>query len=86
MGVGTMPYMAPEQFTDFANVTVSADIYSFGIMLYEMLVGKRPFKSRKPEDFYYQHLKVTPLDPSTVMGMTGPRPDRWAHSAIRWAS
>jgi len=66
MGVGTMPYMAPEQFTDFANVTVSADIYSFGIMLYEMLVGKRPFKSRKPEDFYYQHLKVTPLDPGSV--------------------
>jgi tetratricopeptide (TPR) repeat protein len=66
MGVGTMPYMAPEQFTDFGNVTVAADIYSFGIMLYEMLVGKRPFKSRKPEDFYYQHLKVTPLDPSTI--------------------
>ena len=66
MGVGTMPYMAPEQFTDFANVTVAADIYSFGIMLYEMVVGKRPFKSRKPEDFYYQHLKVTPLDPATI--------------------
>ena len=66
MGVGTMPYMAPEQFTDFANVTVTADVYSFGIMLYEMLTGKRPFKARKPEDFYYQHLKVTPLDPATV--------------------
>ena len=66
MGVGTMPYMAPEQFTDFANVTVTADVYSFGIMLYEMLTGKRPFKARKPEDFYYQHLKVTPLDPITV--------------------
>jgi len=37
MGVGTMPYMAPEQFTDFANVTAAADIYSFGIM--RMRVG-----------------------------------------------
>jgi tetratricopeptide (TPR) repeat protein len=71
MGVGTMPYMAPEQFTDFANVTVAADIYSFGIMLYEMLVGKRPFKSRKPEDFYYQHLKVTPVDPFTLRPEVG---------------
>lgn len=71
MGVGTMPYMAPEQFTDFANVTVTADIYSFGIMLYEMLTGKRPFKARKPEDFYYQHLKVTPLDPLSIRKEVG---------------
>ncbi|MSO20551.1 MAG: tetratricopeptide repeat protein [Acidobacteria bacterium] len=71
MGVGTMPYMAPEQFTDFANVTVTADVYSFGVMLYEMLTGKRPFKARKPEDFYYQHLKVTPLDPLTMRNDVG---------------
>ncbi len=71
MGVGTMPYMAPEQFTDFANVKPTADIYSFGIMLYEMLTGKRPFKGKKPEDFYYQHLKVTPLDPASVRREVG---------------
>jgi serine/threonine protein kinase/regulator of sirC expression with transglutaminase-like and TPR domain len=71
MGVGTMPYMAPEQFTDFANVTAAADIYSFGIMLYEMLTGKRPFKARKPEDFYYQHLKVMPLDPLSIRKEVG---------------
>jgi tetratricopeptide (TPR) repeat protein len=71
MGVGTMPYMAPEQFTDFANVTATADIYSFGVMLYEMLTGKRPFKARKPEDFYYQHLKVTPLDPLNIRKEVG---------------
>jgi len=63
-GVGTLPYMAPEQFTDFANVTVRADIYSFGVMLYEMLTGVRPFRARKPEDWYHQHARVLPQEPS----------------------
>ena len=62
-GVGTLPYMAPEQFTDFADVTVKADIYSFGVMLYEMLTGVRPFRARRPEDWYYQHSTVIPQDP-----------------------
>src|SRR3990172_8275379 len=62
-GVGTLPYMAPEQFTDFADVTVKADIYSFGVMLYEMLTGMRPFRARRPEEWYYQHSKVMPQDP-----------------------
>ena len=63
MGVGTMPYMAPEQFTDFANVTVTADIYSFGAMFYEMLTGVRPFRARRAEDYYHQHSSVLPQDP-----------------------
>ena len=63
-GVGTLPYMAPEQFTDFAEVTVRADIYSFGVMLYEMLTGVRPFRARKPEDWYHQHARVLPQEPS----------------------
>jgi tetratricopeptide (TPR) repeat protein len=63
-GVGTLPYMAPEQFTDFADVTVRADIYSFGVMLYEMLTGSRPFRARKPEDWYHQHARVLPEEPS----------------------
>ncbi|MBI3895775.1 MAG: protein kinase, partial [Acidobacteria bacterium] len=64
MGVGTLPYMAPEQFTDFANVTVRADIYSFGIMFYEMLTGKRPFRARRPEEWFNQHSNVVPSDPN----------------------
>jgi tetratricopeptide (TPR) repeat protein len=63
-GVGTLPYMAPEQFTEFADVTVRADIYSFGVMLYEMLTGARPFRARKPEDWYHQHARVLPQEPS----------------------
>jgi len=63
-GVGTLPYMAPEQFTEFADVTVRADIYSFGIMLYEMLTGSRPFRARRPEDWYQQHARVLPQEPN----------------------
>jgi serine/threonine protein kinase len=35
-GVGTLPYMAPEQFDDAKRVDERADIYSFGVMLFEM--------------------------------------------------
>ncbi|OFW25838.1 MAG: hypothetical protein A3H27_05160 [Acidobacteria bacterium RIFCSPLOWO2_02_FULL_59_13] len=73
MGVGTMPYMAPEQFTGFSQVSVSADIYSFGIMLYEMLAGRRPFRvrSRDPEQWYAQHHTVMPPEPSFLRPEVG---------------
>ena len=48
--LGTPSYMAPEQFQDTRSVDKRADIYSLGVMLYEMLTGKRPFSgSLTPE-------------------------------------
>jgi eukaryotic-like serine/threonine-protein kinase len=43
--LGTPAYMSPEQMSDSRTVDSRADIYSMGIMLYEMLTGTKPFPS-----------------------------------------
>ncbi|MBB6479135.1 serine/threonine-protein kinase [Spirochaeta isovalerica] len=43
MTLGTPSYMAPEQFNNSKSVDIRADIYSMGVMLYEMVTGKKPY-------------------------------------------
>jgi len=49
--IGTLPYSAPEQIIDPATATYeTADIYSLGVVLYEMLTGRIPFPMTDDED------------------------------------
>ena len=48
--LGTPAYMSPEQITDSRSVDQRADIYSMGVMLYEMLTGTKPFPGKISED------------------------------------
>lgn len=53
MGVGTVAYMSPEQFQDASHISVQSDLYSLGIILYEMLTGKLPGRrSPMPSDYF----------------------------------
>jgi serine/threonine protein kinase len=50
MMMGTLAYMAPEQFTDAKRVGPPADVYALGKVLWEMLAGRRPSVGRPALD------------------------------------
>jgi serine/threonine protein kinase len=58
--LGTGAYMAPEQSRDSSSVDVRADIYSFGVVLFEMITGGLPFKGRSLDALSHQHSRHKP--------------------------
>lgn len=58
--VGSLAYMAPEQVRNGANATFRSDIYSVGIVLYQMLTGKRPFNSENGFEIMKAHIEKEP--------------------------
>lgn len=60
MVLGTPQYMSPEQAMAKKDLDDGTDIYSFGVMLYEMTVGRVPFSSDTPFSVIHDHI-YTPL-------------------------
>lgn len=64
--VGTVEYIAPEQILSSRTVTQAADIYSLGVIVYEMLTGERPFKGNAGQ-VLFGHLKQPAPDPRDLV-------------------
>ncbi len=60
--IGTPRYMSPEQ-CDGADLTPAADVYSLGVILYEMLTGTVPFSGSTPLSIALKHTSETPRSP-----------------------
>ena len=63
--VGTLPYMSPEQLEVAELVDRRTDVYAIGIILYEMLTGKRPYRGAR-EDLITQILDGEPEPPRSL--------------------
>ena len=60
MAVGTVFYMAPEQVRGLAATDWRADLYAVGILLYEMLTGRKPFDGPDQFAIMRAHIEYTP--------------------------
>jgi serine/threonine-protein kinase len=64
MVMGTPTYMAPEQFLAGGEVDARSDLYSLGVILYEMLAGEVPFTATSALAILFKHMIEPPPVPS----------------------
>ncbi len=71
-GGGTYPYMAPEDFAEHEASDKRADLWAVGVMLFEMLTGRRPFLVTRSKDPFAWKLAIEQDEPTPLAVL---RPD-----------
>jgi len=70
--VGTLPYMSPEQARG-EELDARSDLFSLGLVIYEMAAGKPAFRGNTPAMIYHDILGQTPVPPSRLNSEIPPR-------------
>lgn len=72
--VGTAQYFSPEQARG-EGVDARSDLYSTGVVLFELLTGQPPFSGENPVAVAYKHVNSEPVPPSTTIAAVSPALD-----------
>jgi len=80
--LGTMAYLSPEQVQQ-KSIDARSDVYSAGILLFEMLTGRVPFTGSSPLDVAYQHVSREVPAPSIYQTDVPPAVDHLVLAATR---
>ena len=72
--LGTASYFSPEQAKG-ESVDARTDLYSTGVVLFEMLAGRPPFRGETPVAVAYQHVSEAPVKPSSINPQVSPALD-----------
>lgn len=79
---GTLPYMSPEQLRG-EPADARSDIFSLGVVFYEMATGRRPFAGETPAELIASILRDDPEAPSTIRPDVPPRLERILSRALQ---
>jgi serine/threonine-protein kinase len=70
--IGSLHYMSPEQVRGDADVDGRTDIYSLGVVLYEMVTGRKPFDGNSEFSIMKAHLEEAPVPPDEIDSSVDP--------------
>ena len=64
--IGTAAYMSPEQCRGERDLTPRSDLYSLGVVFFELLTGRKPFRAETTMDMFLKHVQEPPPRPSRL--------------------
>jgi serine/threonine protein kinase len=80
-GIGSPAYMSPQQIKEHP-LTLQTDIYSLGVVMYQLLTGQLPFQASNNFSMMYQITNVEPQPPSSLRPDIAPAMDRIVYKAM----